>query len=139
MSSVARGTAYERHVVSVLRIIGIRARRRGGAGDGGVDIVGSWGPNQLSHDCDTHLSRGLAEGLNNPILVQCKHHSKPLGPSTIRELISALDNWSSDPTRNHGKQMSTRVLEAPSEIASTPATMIGFVVSSTGLSRSANR
>ena len=82
--AVARGTRYELHVQCMLRSIGIRTRRRGGAGDGGVDLVGRW---TSSHDMSP-------EDRQCRVLIQCKHLSNPLGPSVVRELISALSHWS---------------------------------------------
>ena len=113
MSAVARGTAYELHVVRVLQQLGIRARRRGGAGDGGIDLVGKWTP---------------VQGPDLQILVQCKYYSKPLGPQTIRELLASLEHWAPRTAR-------------PMALATAGAAeaAVAFIVCSSGLTSSAKR
>ncbi|KAJ3092532.1 hypothetical protein HK102_006084 [Quaeritorhiza haematococci] len=78
-STVARGTEFERLIKLCLGAYGMELSRVGGAGDQGVDLRGSWTllrPNTNSPTTNVLL----------PLFVQCKRYSKPVGPSTLREL-----------------------------------------------------
>lgn len=118
MSAVARGAAYEKHIVESLRKLGIRSRSRGGAGDGGVDLVGTW--------------ESVAPAVQQcQVVVQCKYHSKPVGPSAVRELIASLEQWSQSPSQK---------LEAFSHVSSSnQVPMVACIVSSAGLTPAAGR
>lgn len=123
MSAVARGTAYELHVVRALTQIGIRARMRGGAGDGGVDLCGSW----------SHGDAGQKD--SQQVLVQCKLYSKPLGPSVIRELVASFDQWT---TPRFEATPSIPTPPPQSQVPSGQGTA-AFIISSSGLTPSAKR
>ncbi|GAB2942617.1 restriction endonuclease [Nonomuraea fastidiosa] len=68
------GSAFEHLVAERMRADGFRqVRERGGAGDGGVDIVAvAPGPGRLA--------------------VQCKRYSRPVGAAEVREFLGALAN-----------------------------------------------
>ncbi len=68
------GHQFEHEVASVFRNKGYNAVVTKGSGDGGVDIV---------------LNRN-----GEKIAVQCKAHSKPVGPAVIRDLYGTMTNGS---------------------------------------------
>lgn len=64
-------TEFEREVARVFREIGYLSDQTGQPGDGGVDVMA----------CGKDGRR---------IAVQCKHHSRPIGPAPVRELVGAI-------------------------------------------------
>ena len=62
---------FEKEVARVFREIGYLANQTGQPGDGGVDV-----------DVCGKDGRKIA--------VQCKHHSRPIGPAPIRELVGVI-------------------------------------------------
>lgn len=80
LSTVAAGRAYEEAVIAALgRRLGFTLRRRGGAGDQGLDFVGRLG--------GAAAVGGQHEPI--PVLGQCKWEAKPVGPAYVRELVGA--------------------------------------------------
>jgi len=85
MSAVARSAAYEKHIVESLHKLGIRSKSRGGAGTVVWTLLGTW--------------ESVAPAVQQcQVVVQCKSHSKPVGPSAVRELIASLEHWSQSPS-----------------------------------------
>jgi len=64
------GTSFERELADLYRRLGYSATVTRGGGDKGVDIV--------------------LTGSGKMIIVQCKQHSKPVGPAVARELYGTL-------------------------------------------------
>ena len=64
------GYEFEREVAHVFERMGYKARVTPKSGDGGIDII-------LEKDACRFA-------------VQCKHHSKPVGPSPVRELMGVV-------------------------------------------------
>ncbi|RPA88083.1 hypothetical protein BJ508DRAFT_409984 [Ascobolus immersus RN42] len=106
-SSVLRGTLFEYTVQSSLQqsFPGLILRKTGGAGDGGVDLIGRWelppshGQRKVVNpDTLERKEAGVPETPEGKrkisVLVQCKSFSSPsmLGPKTIRELAGTLSN-----------------------------------------------
>lgn len=108
MASVRRstteiGTAFEKHSQRYLNHhLHMSLRRVGGAGDGGVDLRGSWyvppdtlgaGPSRRrasSTSLDSPVGGGEASGREAwrrlRVVAQCKAEKKGLGPRAVREL-----------------------------------------------------
>ncbi|KAK5956420.1 hypothetical protein OHC33_002997 [Knufia fluminis] len=106
ISSVYLGTRYEyliqRHLQDEL---GFSLTRIGGKGDGGVDLIGTWGLPGLSSNSSIgssgHRGGGCSEGVGTTqtfrVLLQAKRlssHRKPM-PSLMRELEGTLMGSSS--------------------------------------------
>jgi hypothetical protein len=74
------GTHYEYTVAASLKSFGFELRRVGGAGDYGIDLLGSWSVPSMPHPLR--------------VLLQCKASSVTskarIGPATIRELEGAF-------------------------------------------------
>jgi len=64
------GSAFERQLADLYRRVGYSAAVTAGSGDQGIDII---------------LTRN-----GKRIIVQCKEHSKPVGPAVARELYGSL-------------------------------------------------
>ena len=64
------GYQFEREVASFFRNQGYTATVTKGSGDGGVDVILTY--------------------LNEKIAVQCKAHSKPVGPAVVRDLYGTM-------------------------------------------------
>lgn len=85
-----QGTVFELQVINLLKTYGINAQRTGGAGDRGVDFVGSWNlwtnsgestnGSQINNTVD-----GKENFLSIPIIGQCKSGKNPVGPKVVRE------------------------------------------------------
>lgn len=67
------GWAFEENIGKLFRKLGFDAEVTKGSGDEGVDII-------LIKD-------------NKTTIVQCKQHSKPVGPSVVRDLFGALTHF----------------------------------------------
>lgn len=74
------GTAYELYAQSTLQHFGISTEIRGSAGDGGVDLRGTWCLGRRGND------KGMKELRTLNVVGQCKRMSKSLTPNLIREL-----------------------------------------------------
>ena len=75
-SMVQRGRIYEHNCQRFLQTkLGMRVEVTGGAHDNGVDLLGHW--------CIASASGGE---MRLPVIGQCKHYSRSLGPRFIREL-----------------------------------------------------
>lgn len=80
-SNVARGQSYEKACLAYLKDVWqMDLARNGGAGDQGIDLIGSW---DIGHRLD--------------VLVQCKHYRKKVGPNTIREMDGTAAHFTSHP------------------------------------------
>lgn len=103
-SSTFRGTLYEFLVKEALeRDFCFRdMTRKGGAGDGGVDILGKWDPRGLSGVDSTPATvlnnEAMGPGEKNtkpphlPIaIVQCKNSSKRIGSPVVRNLAGTYE------------------------------------------------
>ncbi|ORY85677.1 hypothetical protein BCR37DRAFT_333632, partial [Protomyces lactucae-debilis] len=66
-STVFRGTLYEYAVLECLRQHSFDVFRTGGADDKGIDLRGHW-------------------RLPIPVVIQCKHEVKKMGPRVVREV-----------------------------------------------------
>jgi hypothetical protein len=75
LTSVARGSLYEALAAVALQPFGIAFRVRGGAGDKGVDLQGSWPQTALSH---------------LQLIAQCKSNESAVGSAALRELVAAV-------------------------------------------------
>ena len=64
------GYAFEKEVAKLYERLGYTTQVTQKSGDGGVDII---------------LKKG-----NEKIAIQCKHHSKPVGPAPVRELMGVV-------------------------------------------------
>lgn len=74
-STVYKGTFYEYTAIEVLSAYNLSLYRSGGASDQGIDLRGTW---KLPH-------------VLLPVVLQCKHEEKKIGPKYIRELGGAVE------------------------------------------------
>ena len=65
------GYQFEVEVGNIYKKLGYQVRYNGGSGDGGIDLF-------LIKD-------------NKIIIVQCKHHKNPVGPSVVRDLYGTMN------------------------------------------------
>jgi len=77
LTSVARGSLYEALAAAAFQPFGVAFRVRGGAGDKGVDLQGSWPQAALSH---------------LQLIAQCKSNESAVGSAALRELVAAVNH-----------------------------------------------
>jgi hypothetical protein len=85
-STVALGKAYEAVCAKLLaKELAMPLALRGGAHDAGVDLAGTWRPLQAGP---------------YPVIAQCKHYAKKVGPSVLRELegTASIYGQAAEPT-----------------------------------------
>lgn len=83
--NVYRGTRFEYVAQEALKTLGFDLLHKGGGGDKGIDLLGTWTlPN----------TAGSQQILPPPsplhVIVQCKSHTRVLGPGFVRELEGAV-------------------------------------------------
>ncbi|KAK9767457.1 hypothetical protein K7432_002765 [Basidiobolus ranarum] len=69
------GTLFEYQINKLLKNFHIETRRCGGSDDKGVDLRGSW----------------TLPGRTLPIVAQCKHEKKKVGPNYVREIQATVE------------------------------------------------
>ncbi|ORY05450.1 hypothetical protein K493DRAFT_139919, partial [Basidiobolus meristosporus CBS 931.73] len=72
------GTMFEYQVNELLKAFNIETRRCGGSDDKGVDLRGRW----------------ILPGHMLPLVVQCKHEKKKVGPNYVREIQATVERES---------------------------------------------
>jgi HJR/Mrr/RecB family endonuclease len=78
LSNTAKGRIYEQACQRYLHEeLAIEARACGGAGDQGIDLRGTWKTPRVHN-----------------VIIQCKHYSKKVGPSTVREMEGSVSSYS---------------------------------------------
>jgi restriction system protein len=65
------GYTFEKEIENLYKKIGFEVNRTKYSGDGGVDLI-------------------LYDSMKNKIVVQCKNHKNPVGPSIVRELYGVM-------------------------------------------------
>jgi hypothetical protein len=90
-SSVFRGTLFEYSVLECLKRHSFDVYRTGGADDKGIDLRGHWTlPVLTTNSQDGEESNSSEKRIKRtrqiPVVVQCKHEIKKLGPRVVREV-----------------------------------------------------
>jgi hypothetical protein len=107
-STAEIGLAYENHSLAYLTTLRMALRRVGRAGDGGVDLRGTWEvpSGRLSSGAEAYAAAGRgsssAEGSTwrrLRVVGQCKAERKVLGPRALRELEGVVAHLSGESPR----------------------------------------
>jgi hypothetical protein len=76
-TTVEKGTLFEMLTLNTFSQLGMKLQRKGGAGDGGIDLEGKW-----------KIPRSNIIPFS--MIIQCKCEAKKLGPNYLRELEGSL-------------------------------------------------
>ena len=103
LSAAALGSRYEACCVTSLARILVMLRRRGGPGDGGVDLIGRYlASGGDGGTANTNPPLSVEQHLH--IIAQCKAEAGKLGPAYVRELEGVMNRRRTlaEPTRAVG-------------------------------------
>lgn len=87
-SNYVQGTAFENRSLDLLSSrLSMSLRRIGGAGDGGIDLLGWWWLPPITTSPSVPLNN---DRRRIRVLAQCKAHNKKSGPTHVREMEGVM-------------------------------------------------